>query len=176
MEIMSKKMYKGFTLIEMLVVVLIIGILASVALPQYKKSVEKARMAEAVVIVHKIAEMHQLYYMINGTYLKATEMDKLDITVPGEKITTGDVGRILTDYFLYSPNACSNTCSTEDPWLAYAWRIKNHNADIYGDNRVYSIQIKKDRPNKIICECRTATSCNSAQKALCAELNNKGTL
>ena len=173
MSKLNKYPLGGFTLIELLVVVLIIGILAAIALPQYKKSVEKARMAEAVVIVHKIAEMHQLYYMINGTYLKANEMDKLDITVPGEKITTGDVGRILTDYFLYSPNACSNTCSTEDPWLAYAWRIKNHNADIY---RVYSIQIKKDRPNKIICECRTATSCNSAQKALCAELNNKGTL
>lgn len=45
---------KGFTLLEMLVVVLIIGILASVAMPQYQRAVERSRAVEAITISRAI--------------------------------------------------------------------------------------------------------------------------
>lgn len=56
----------GFTLIEFLVVVLIIGILAAVALPQYEKAVAKARVAKLLPWFKKIKEGRELYVMNSG--------------------------------------------------------------------------------------------------------------
>lgn len=59
-------MSKAFTLIELLVVVLIIGILASVALPQYQKAVEKSRQTEAWTTMKSIMDAMKIVQMENG--------------------------------------------------------------------------------------------------------------
>ena len=59
-------MKKGFTLIELLVVVLIIGILSAVAMPQYTKTVEKARISEAVTTISYIKKQMEFRWMECG--------------------------------------------------------------------------------------------------------------
>lgn len=85
-------MKKGFTLIEVLIVVLIIGVLAGVALPQYKKSKEKAEAVELQILVKTLHESQQRYYMVHNTFAKS--FDDLDM-----------------DYSGYERNGCPNFTS-----------------------------------------------------------------
>lgn len=71
---------QGFTLIELLVVVLIIGILTAVAVPQYQKTVEKSKAAQAFSMIRSIAAAQEAYYLANGTY--ATTVEELGIDIP----------------------------------------------------------------------------------------------
>ncbi|WP_428048614.1 type IV pilin protein [Candidatus Avelusimicrobium caledoniensis] len=77
---------QAFTLIELLVVVLIIGILAAVAVPQYKLAVAKARAVEARVNLNAIVQAQVLYYMASGNF--ASSLEELDIQVKNTPYVT----------------------------------------------------------------------------------------
>ena len=72
--------HSGFTLIELLVVVLIIGILAAIALPQYEKTVEKSKSAQAYTLLKSIYDSAVVYYMNNGSW--PANLDDLEVQVP----------------------------------------------------------------------------------------------
>jgi len=84
-------MNKGFTLIEVLVVVLIIGILAAIALPQYQKAVERSRMAQTLQFLGNWANAQNIYYMQNDAF--AQDMEELN---------NGDVSLLLPDNGFFS--------------------------------------------------------------------------
>ncbi|MEM4368678.1 MAG: prepilin-type N-terminal cleavage/methylation domain-containing protein, partial [Candidatus Anstonellales archaeon] len=62
-------MRKGFTLMELLIVIMIVGILATIAMPLYKKTVESSKATNALSIANMIANANRMYQLDNNAYV-----------------------------------------------------------------------------------------------------------
>lgn len=62
----------GFTLIELMVVVLVVAILAAWAVPTYQDQVRKARRADAQADLMQVVQFMERFFTQNNTYVGAT--------------------------------------------------------------------------------------------------------
>lgn len=94
---------RGFTLLELLVVVLLVGILGAIALPQYFNVVERQRAMEAMGILAAIEKAQVRYYAVNDAY--STDFSNIDFDLRsnkgnGNENVTGS--SFDTEYFTYT--------------------------------------------------------------------------
>ena len=69
---MKRRAAAGFTLVEMMIVVAMVAILASVAYPSYLGQVAKGRRADGKQALVELAQKMERFYSERGTYVGAT--------------------------------------------------------------------------------------------------------
>jgi prepilin-type N-terminal cleavage/methylation domain-containing protein len=102
------KSRKGFTLVELAVVIVIIGVLAAFGVPRFLKSVEKSKASEAFGYLAAVRSAQERYLAQNGTY--ADDVTKLDIQYPAPKYF--DVGTVAAA----ATSADGNSPSLQNCW------------------------------------------------------------
>jgi len=111
---MYPKQQQGFTLIEVMIVVVIIGILASIAYPSYQEYVRRANRAEGQAFLQDLAARQERYFSQNNSYV--TDVTKLGVTTGSEtgKYTVtatapaGSGGYLLTAAPSFSDTKCGS--------------------------------------------------------------------
>ena len=105
---MIKKDNKGFTLIELMIVVAIIGILAAIAIPNFRNYQLKAKTSEAKVNLASIAMGEEAYYAEIGVYLVCAASSsatpgaaKIDWTPSTGFTSIGFAPKDTTVYYVY---------------------------------------------------------------------------
>ena len=108
----------GFTLLELVVVIIILGVLATLGFTQYGAMVEKARGAEARQIFGDIRNLAYAYRLANGTVTGMTDAD-VNIGTAADQIPSYLGGCRSSHYFSYAVWGYISP----DPWVViYAYR------------------------------------------------------
>ena len=120
------KSTRGLTLIELLMVILIVGILAAIAVPTYSGYMQRARRADAKTALEQIRGAQEMWRAERGTYAindgNGTAVAKLQTTM-GAPATT--ISNYYTWAFTVGPTATTFTAQATpqgsqatDGWLA----------------------------------------------------------
>lgn len=95
----TENLMRGFTILELSIIIIIVGILSTIGLVSFVSMIEKSRTAEAKRTLGEIRSSERAYYLNNASY--TTAMDLVGQDAPTSCIST--------HYFSYSISAASDS-------------------------------------------------------------------
>jgi len=108
-RIHAKRDQKGFTLVELAIVIVIIGVLASFGVPRFRDAVERSKAGESLNYLSADRAAQERYHAREGTY--AADLADLDVSMPSPK------------YFTVGSVAAGSTSDLESSWTLTLTRV-----------------------------------------------------
>ena len=131
---MKRSIQKGFTLIELMIVVAIVGILAAVALPAYQGYIKRGAYTEVLAQANPIKTAISECVTINATLANCDTFGKLNITTPAATATfAGAALTATTAVVTLTPVAVKGILATETCTLTPAVNATGTVTWLYGD-------------------------------------------
>lgn len=100
--------YRGFTLIELMIVVLIIGVVSAIAFPQYTKFVRESRKTDAQADMQELASFMERQFTVNNGYYSSGTTKLKDADLPFVSSSRGGG----SDYYKYKLTGVGATAYT----------------------------------------------------------------
>jgi type IV pilus assembly protein PilE len=94
-------MKKGFTILELIIVIIIIGVLATLGFNQYRNAIENARGAEARSVLSTLRSSQIAYRSEHPVY---ANLEQINVNAPADCNQT-------THYYFYSCDTNTGTCT-----------------------------------------------------------------
>lgn len=123
---------RGFTLIELMVVVAIVAIIAAVALPSYFGSIRKSRRADAVALLNQTAQAQERWRANNATYSSDLGSTGLKVTTAATTVTTSGTvssSQFTSTYYTVRVSTDSNANLNQTSYTVLATAIGSQAKD-----------------------------------------------
>jgi len=127
--LVRKNAENGFTIIELLIVIIVIGVLSAIALPSFLNQASKAKQSEARTYIGSMNRAHQADYLERGAF--TTDIANLGLGIQSEtnhyiyRITAGSApGSGVVNRAIPSDGSFSNTPNAQATVFAYIGGVK----------------------------------------------------
>ena len=115
---------RGFTLVELLITIIIVGVLAAIAVSAYQKTVLKSRFSAVIPPTKTTAEAQEFHYMREGSY--ATDTEDLDVKLNNGSNTITVSDKRTYKYVMGTPGGAEN-----NHYIVYQKHSKRFAGDIH---------------------------------------------
>jgi type IV pilus assembly protein PilA len=131
MKNMKQARQQGFTLIELMIVIAIVGILSAVALPAYQDYTERAKLSEALAVAGEAKTSVAEFVAVKGTG---------PVSLAEAGLTANPPGLVV-----------SNIAITDDGTAVLTFTLSSANADVNGETFTFTPDIQGNAIDSWVC-------------------------